>query len=71
MALAYLLSVVVSLVVLAVALRRCPAPAPAPEPDRPAPGPHCLLIDGEPEVHQILAAATQLAHLAHRMGAAA
>jgi hypothetical protein len=69
MALAYLLSVVVSLVVLAVALRRCPAPAP--EPDRPAPGPHCLLIDGEPEVHQILAAATQLAHLAHRMGAAA
>ena len=65
-ALAYLLSVLASIVVLAVALRHRPAPAPAPLP--PAPASTRLLIDGEPEVRLILAAATQLAH---RMGAAA
>lgn len=68
-ALAYLTTVAVALVVLAAALCRRPAPAPAPVP--PAPGPSRLLIDGEPEVRLILAAATQLAHLAHRLGAAA
>jgi hypothetical protein len=65
-ALAYLATVAVALVVLAVALRHRPAPAPAPVP--PAPASTRLLIDGEPEVRLILAAATQLAH---RMGAAA
>ncbi|WP_432140073.1 MULTISPECIES: hypothetical protein [unclassified Streptomyces] len=68
-ALAYLATVAVALVVLAVALRHRPAPAPAPVP--PAPASTRLLIDGEPEVRLILAAATQLAHLANRMGAAA
>ncbi|MFC8366210.1 hypothetical protein ACFUIY_40890 [Streptomyces griseorubiginosus] len=71
-ALAYLATVAIALTVLAVALRR--RPAPAPQPHAPAPGPNPLLIDGEPEVHRILAAATQLAHLAdlaHRLGTAA
>lgn len=68
-ALAYLATVVVALVVLAVALRHRPAPAPAPFP--PAPESSRLLLDAEPDVRLILAAATQLAHLAHRMGAAA
>ncbi|MGW1071041.1 hypothetical protein ACWD4F_41910 [Streptomyces aureus] len=68
-ALAYLATVAISLAVLAVALRRRPAPAPAPLP--PAPGPDPLLTGGTPEVRLILAAATQLADLAHRMGAAA
>ncbi|MEU3256107.1 hypothetical protein [Streptomyces sp. NPDC006997] len=66
-ALAYLATVVVALVVLAVALRHRPDPAPAPVPPAPAAS-NRLLLDGEPEVRLILAAATQLAY---RMGAAA
>lgn len=59
MALAYLLCVVGSLVVLAVALRRRPAPAPTPVP--PAPTPAAVAVDAGAEIRVILAAATQLA----------
>jgi hypothetical protein len=57
-ALVYLLSVAVSLVVLAVALRRRPTAAPVP----PAPAPAAVAFDPGTEVRVILAAATQLAH---------
>ncbi|MBB4717858.1 hypothetical protein [Streptomyces luteogriseus] len=60
MALAYLLSIAVSLVVLAVALRRRPAPAPTP-PQAPAPALAALPTTAEGDVRVILAAAAQLA----------
>lgn len=60
MALAYLLSVLAAVVVLAVALRRRPAPAPTP-PQAPAPSPAVLPATVEGEVRVILAAAAQLA----------
>ncbi|GGT60087.1 hypothetical protein GCM10010271_74070 [Streptomyces kurssanovii] len=56
-ALAYLATVAVSFVVLAVALCRRPAPAPLP----PAPAPDRLPTNAEAEVRLILTAATQLA----------
>jgi hypothetical protein len=67
MVLAYLLSVVASLTVLAVTLLRChPAPTP---PQAPAPAPAAVLPAGaDAEIRVILAAATQLAA---RLGAAA
>lgn len=58
MALAYLLSVAVSLAVLAVALRRRPAPTPPPAP---APTPAAVPPAALAEVHVILTAAAQLA----------
>lgn len=58
MAFAYLMSVVVALVVLAVALRRRPVAAP---PRVPAPGPGVLPAGAEVEVRMILTAAVQLA----------
>ncbi|MEU6688484.1 hypothetical protein [Streptomyces sp. NPDC046832] len=60
MALAYLLSIAVSFVVLAVALRRRPAPAPTP-PQAPAPALAALPTTAEGDVRVILAAAAQLA----------
>ena len=60
MALAYLLSVLAALVVLAVALRPRRAPAPTP-PQAPAPTPAAVLRPGADEVRVILAAAAQLA----------
>jgi Flp pilus assembly protein CpaB len=58
--LAYLATVAVGLVVLAVALRRRPAPAPAPLPPAPVPCP-ALPVEGGAEIRVILAAAHQLA----------
>jgi hypothetical protein len=59
MALAYLLTVAVSLTVLAVALRpRQAPPTPTPAPTTPAAG---IPTDAHAEIHVILAAATQLA----------
>lgn len=61
MALAYLLSVAVALVVLAVALRPRRV-SPTPTPTAPTPAPAAGLPGGaEAEVRQILAAAAQLA----------
>lgn len=59
MALAYLLSVLVGLVVLAVAMR--PRRTPAPTPPAPAPAP-AAAVDPGAEIRVILAAAAQLAH---------
>ncbi|MEW1605588.1 hypothetical protein [Streptomyces sp. NPDC093808] len=58
MALAYLLSVLTALVVLAVAMR--PRRTPAPVPPAPAPAPAVAVAPGA-EVRVILAAAHQLA----------
>lgn len=58
MTLVYLLSVLVALVVLAVALRRHPAPTP---PEAPAPVLAAVPSGAPAEVRLILAAATQLA----------
>jgi hypothetical protein len=60
MALAYLLSVAVALVVLAVALRPRRAPGPTP-PTAPAPAPGVVPAEGD-EIRVILAAVAQLAH---------
>lgn len=56
----YLLSVLVGLVVLAVALRPRRVPAPTP-PQAPAPAPAALPATAAGEVRTILAAAAQLA----------
>lgn len=56
----YLLSVLSSVVVLAVALRRRPAPTP-PLPPAPLPAPAALPATGAAEIRLILAAAAQLA----------
>lgn len=58
-ALAYLATVVVSFVALAVVLR--PRRVPAPTPPAPAPAPAALPATAEAEVRVILAAAAQLA----------
>ncbi|WP_185909183.1 hypothetical protein [Streptomyces sp. WAC01280] len=60
MALVYLLSIAVSLVVLAVALRLHPAPTP-PTPPRVPATPAALDPGAAAEIHVILTAATQLA----------
>jgi hypothetical protein len=65
-ALAYLATVAVGLVILAVAL--CRRPALTPPPKAPAPRPAALPLAEEPEVRLILAAA---AHLAARLAPAA
>jgi Na+-transporting methylmalonyl-CoA/oxaloacetate decarboxylase gamma subunit len=65
-ALAYLLSVLAAVVVLAVALRRRPAPAPAPLP--PTTTAAAASAGVAPELRLILTAAHQLAD---RLGAAA
>ncbi|KOG25960.1 hypothetical protein ADK35_08015 [Streptomyces viridochromogenes] len=60
-ALAYLATVAVSLVVLAVALRRRPGQGATPPPEAPAPIAAELPPTAEAEIRLILAAATQLA----------
>lgn len=57
-ALAYLVTVVAALTILAVVLRPRPVPAP---PKAPAPAPAALPATTAPELRLILAAATQLA----------
>ncbi|MEV4993184.1 hypothetical protein [Streptomyces niveus] len=60
MTIAYLLSVLVALVVLAVAIRPRQVPAPTP-PEAPAPASAAMNPAAQADVRLILAAATQLA----------